>query len=79
MLYGCSNCPGQSQLETVVKELFQVNGFDVEVIIDCKHWIHDGHAKIVSTSTVGEFAEQSAKQQIKQQPIIMQVSQRLHI
>jgi hypothetical protein len=30
MLHRCSNCPGQSQLQTVIEELFQANYFDVE-------------------------------------------------
>jgi hypothetical protein len=52
----CSNCPGQSQLQTVTEELFQTNDFDVEDSVVYKWCFHDGHTKIVSmTSTVGEF------------------------
>jgi hypothetical protein len=58
MLHSCSNCPGESQLQTAVEELFEANDFDVEDSIIYKQWVHDGHTKIVSmTSTVGEFTE----------------------
>jgi hypothetical protein len=70
VLHRCSNCPGQSQLQTVVEELFQANDFDVEDSIVYNQWIHDGRTKIVSmTSTVGEFTEKSAKQQICQDAV----------
>jgi hypothetical protein len=58
MVHRYSNCPGQSQLQTVVEELFQANYFDVEDSIVYKQWFHDDHTQIVSmTSTVGEFTE----------------------
>jgi hypothetical protein len=45
MHHRCSNFPGQSQLQTVVEELFQTNDFDVEDSIVYKQWVHD-HTKL---------------------------------
>jgi hypothetical protein len=58
VIHRCSNFLGQSQLQTVVEELFQSNDFDVEDSIVYKQWIHDSHTKIVPmTSPVAEFTE----------------------
>jgi hypothetical protein len=65
MLHRCSNCPGHRQIQTVVKELSQVNDFDMEDSILYKQWVHYGHAKILyTTSSVGKFTEKFAQWQI---------------
>jgi hypothetical protein len=80
VLHICSDCPGLSQLQTVIEESFQANDFDMEDSVVFEQWVCDCHTKIVSmTSTDGEFTETSAKQQIKQQPIIVQENHRLQI
>jgi hypothetical protein len=62
MLHRCSNCLGQSQLQNVVKELFQAYDFDVEDSIVYKQRIHDGHTKIVSMKVLLENSlKKSAK------------------
>jgi hypothetical protein len=80
MFHRCSNCPGQSQLQTVIEELFQANDSDVEDCIIYKHWVHDGHTKLYPWQVLLENSmKKSAEQQIKQQPNIIQQNRKLHI
>jgi hypothetical protein len=58
-----SKCPRQSQLQTVVEELFQANDFDVEGSIIYKQWVHDDHIKIVfMKSNLENSLKKSTKQ-----------------